>query len=198
MKKFLVAILVMLLCLSFTACGNDKYQEYDNLINYLEQGDYEAARAEIDTISAIAKSKEDANKTTEDIDITIDNWQDYFEIEERILNNKNDFGEITEVYKKYYLVLKDGYELAEQGTSIAIEYSYICEWRYVEEDKQAGTLTVGELVPDRDNLEYKDITKTITSSEFCLQDSRSWTDGAQAVPTNIKISRMQGKLCIMK
>ena len=100
------------------------------------------------------------------------------------------------MYKGVYLVLKDEYEMVGYDTSIAIEYNYINEWRYVEIDKENGVLTIGELVPDRENEEMNGLTMKIGGSETSLTNGRSWSEGMQAVPTNFEIVRIQGTLYI--
>ena len=55
MKRIFVCLLVLMVCLSLCACGNDaameKYKEYEALIGYLESGDYESAYRELDRLT---------------------------------------------------------------------------------------------------------------------------------------------------
>lgn len=124
------------------------------------------------------------------VEITSDNWQDYFEIVEREEIELNNFGEISDMYKDFYLVLKGGYEIAGYETEIAVEYNYLTEWRYVEIDKENGVLTIGDLVPDRSSEEHNGSMITIYSAESSLTNGRTWSDGMQMVPTNFEIIRM--------
>ena len=205
MKKIIVLLLVAVMSLSLVACGNnsklEKYKKYEALINYMEAGDYESALAEMIRISENSGSVDNAGdesgkKTAKAVEISIDNWQEYFEIVEREKTQKNEFEEIEDMYKGVYLVLKDEYEMVGYDTSIAIEYNYINEWRYVEIDKENGVLTIGELVPDRENEEMNGLTMKIGGSETSLTNDRSWSEGMQAVPTNFEIVRIQGTLYI--
>lgn len=205
MKKIFSLLLVVVMCFSLAACGNssklEKYKKYEALINYMEAGDYESALAEMIRISENGGSVDNAGdesgeKTAKAVGISIDNWQEYFEIVEREETEKNEFEEIEDMYKGVYLVLKDEYEMVGYDTSIAIEYNYINEWRYVEIDKENGVLTIGELVPDRENEEMNGLTMKISGSKTSLTNGRSWSEGMQAVPTNFEIVRIQGTLYI--
>ena len=205
MKKIIALLLVAVMCFSLAACGNssklEKYKKYEALINYMEAGDYESALAEMIRISENGGSVDNAGdesgeKTAKAVEISIDNWQEYFEIVEREETKKNEFEEIEDMYKDVYLVLKDEYEMVGYDTSIAIEYNYIEEWRYVEIDKENGVLTIGELVPDKENEEMNGLTKEIIHSKTSLINGRSRSEGMQAVPTNFEIVRIQGTLYI--
>ena len=205
MKKIIALLLVAVMCFSLAACGNssklEKYKKYEALINYMEAGDYESALAEMIRISENGGSVDNAGdesgeKTAKAVEISIDNWQEYFEIVEREETQKNEFEEIEDMYKDVYLVLKDEYEMVGYDTSIAIEYNYINEWRYVEIDKENGVLTIGELVPDKENEEMNGLTKKISGSKTSLTNGRRRSEGMQAVPTNFEIVRIQGTLYI--
>lgn len=130
------------------------------------------------------------------VEITIDNWQDYFELEERFVTIRNDFDEIVYIYKDYFIVLKDNYELVGDDTSIAVEFNYVDEWRFVETDKEGETLTIGELVPDEENNEKNGCTTTITTSETQLINALEVKDEMQTIPTNFEIVRFKGSMTV--
>ena len=93
MKKKLILILAILMCISLCACGT----------------------------------------TEKEIEITMDNWQDYFEFKEIVLpwNTYNAFDELESenVTIDYCVVLKDKYEINEEKSKVAIEFTgYIQEW----------------------------------------------------------------------
>ena len=71
--------------------------------------------------------------TEKEIEITMDNWQDYFEFKEIVLpwNTYNAFNELESenVITNYCVVLKDKYEINEEKSKVAIEFTgYIQEW----------------------------------------------------------------------
>ena len=89
MKKIIALLLVAVMCFSLAACGNssklEKYKKYEALINYMEAGDYESGLAEMIRISENGGSVDNAGdesgeKTAKAVEISIDNWQEYFEI----------------------------------------------------------------------------------------------------------------------
>ena len=69
MKKTISLLLALLMCLSLCACGGDgKYAKYEDLINYLEAGQFDQAYAELDKL---------ANKDGEPTDSTHSHtWKD--------------------------------------------------------------------------------------------------------------------------
>ena len=185
------------LCLSLAACGN-AYDKYDKLIGYLEQSDYESAHAEIDRLDAFDESN-DKETGVLAVEVTTENWQQYFALEERTMTSKNNFDEVADVYKGVYLVLKDEYTIVNEGdnqTSIAVEYNYIKEWHYVTTDLKAGTMTIGDLYPDHSTSDMSGSMVTVRSEETSLTADREYTDSAQAIPMNFEIVRMKGTLYI--
>lgn len=46
-KRVLAVILTVVLAISMAACANSRYAEYETLINYLEEDDYQAAYIEL-------------------------------------------------------------------------------------------------------------------------------------------------------
>lgn len=61
----------------------------------------------------------DPGEPTE-VPLTLDNWQDYFEIRDRVREDKNAFGEVDYVSQQYELVLKDEYFMKVAPGSDAI------------------------------------------------------------------------------
>ena len=211
MKRIFAVLLIAVMCLSSVGCSGEiaKYKKYEALINYMEAEDYESALAEMIRLSnsgdASANSEEAASeeKSVVAVEINSENWQEYFEIIEEDQIEYNNFNEIEDMYQNFYLVLKDGYEMAGYEmpnceTNVAVEYNYFTEWRYVEIDKENGVLTIGDLVPDRSNEDHNGSMITIYSEKCSLTNGRTWSEGMQAVPTGFEIVRMQGTLYIME
>lgn len=222
MKKILVMLLVASMSFSVVACGDnsevEKYKKYETLIAYMEAEDYESALAEvvemsngsvsIDNTSDVEETTdmeetanteavtEEEEPEVEAIEITLDNWQEYFEIVERDKVIKNAFDEITDVVRVWDIVLKDGFEMVEYDTSIAIEYSTIYERRYYEIDKENGTLTIGERSEDRKFSDSS--TGKISRREKELTGTVSLSDKILTFPTDLQIVRIQGTLYIVK
>ena len=146
MRNKKVTIILSAACASLllAACGNNKYEKYDDLINYLEAGDYESAYAEVAGLEQLNKDKEKKETKTKEVDITMDNWQDYFEIQKAANVNKDDFDEISGIEFGYYFVPKKEVEeqLLEANVAVAYlfsDYEYY-PWEY---DQETEEVTVG-------------------------------------------------------
>lgn len=143
------------------------------------------------------------------IDITLDNWQEYFELTEEKDLWKNDFGEITQGYIENWLKLKDEYKPAvDKETSIAIEYRCVMVWRYIEVNKETGEIKVGDIVPDLQNPLWQGessgvfTTTTTISSEGTTIGEWSATENEngtmQTFVTDFEMLRVQGTLYILE
>lgn len=118
MKKFLNAMLAVLLCLGLVACGGT------------------------DSSSGSNDNNETSGPT--EIVITTDNWNDYFEIKDRTYINP-----MGEPRPDTVFAIKDGYTVT--SINVTVKFNYLQEWRYVEIDNEAQTVTVGEVNPDRES-----------------------------------------------
>lgn len=204
MKKILALLLAAMLCVSLGACSNSKYQKYDTLIQYLEDENYDQAYLEL---VRLANGENDAAENEEvkvrSVEITTDNWDDYFEFVQEESPDTNDFGEIERVFLDNYLKLKDGFELApsREGsqTEVAVEYSYTQEYRFYELNTATGEFTLGELNEEKEPQPKTDM-KTIREAKTGLNNGHTWSDdgGWIAVDTNIAMIRAQGTLYIIE
>ncbi|MDO4500739.1 MAG: hypothetical protein Q4B60_05620 [Erysipelotrichaceae bacterium] len=178
MKKLFAMLLVVAMCFSLVACGNSSEMK-------------ETSKNDVSKESVTEGSSEETVKTVE---ITTDNWQDYFEIVERAETIKNAFDEIDSMRQSAFIVLKNGYEMVGYNTDITVEYNYIMEWRHVEIDIEKGVLTIGELASNLESQEMNGMITNIFESETSLIDGYGRSGDAQTVPTNIEITRIQGTL----
>ena len=119
MKKAVVVLLAILLCLSLCACG--KYEKYDTLIGYIEAGDEENAVNELHALlqETMPEVTEPATTTVE---ITMDNWQEYFEIVLGAGVSRDAFDEIETIYSKWSISLKEEFREALIGADVAFGY----------------------------------------------------------------------------
>lgn len=189
MKKMIVLLLVVVMCLSLCACGSneelEKYQKYETLINYLEANDYAGAIAEITQmqISGGSNDSTDGNdiKNQKVIEITLDNWQEYFEIKLVADVNTNDFDEFQSFHPELRLYLKEEYldRIITMDVPFEISYKdgYCCNFSY---DINTGKISELEKVDYGRNVE--DISRTLS---FNNDDAMLVTMGA-----NSTISRM--------
>lgn len=143
MKKILATILTIILCLSLCACSGVKQEDYDAaivkydalaeehealkekfepyvaVIDALEAEDYDGA---VEAVEALRPAPE-----VTEVEITMDNLWDYFEITEDRTEQTDAMDNLTRVYIQYSLQLKEEYLLAEADkypTDVAIGYEY--------------------------------------------------------------------------
>ena len=120
MKKWIALLLAAVLCLSLAACGGKEETSGNDtqgqqISQNIEQMDNEPSEAE---------SSEPEVKT---IEITMDNWQEYFEIRPNTHGVlRNSFGEFERLdYVNWALFLKsDGTQRVTGMEDVAIEYRF--------------------------------------------------------------------------
>ena len=133
MKRVFTLLLAAAMCFSLGACAGsgepEKYKKYETLIDCMEAKDYDGALAEITRISEEDKdadTPEVSQQKTTEIELTLDNWQEYFEIKQYLGSyiGKNDFDEPTEYRYFLYTFFAIKEEWAENVVSCdgAIEY----------------------------------------------------------------------------
>ena len=120
------------------------------------------------------------------VEITMDNWMQYYELSPldcELHVDKNSFGEVTDSYIDYWkdLQLKSKYHLDDrydEESRVAVELEYTENHRECAIDWNTGKITPGAIVPYHDDYEEKDIytethTKmdTITSSLTLSSDT---------------------------
>ena len=192
MKKLLALLLAALMCLSLVACSNNsklkKYEKYETLINYMEAEDYENALAEMIKLSGNADAQGDneqedskqedtqqgeSEQTAHTVEITLDNWQEYFEFRPDVSVLKNSYNEITGMYVTLKFFPKEA--IAENITvpdawdddRIVFDVQYIdpyaCVYSY---DLNTQKLTIGE---------YTEGSSTYSADDLLPSEDRSGT-----------------------
>ena len=139
MKRVLATVLVIILCLGLCACSDVKQEVYDTLKAGYDEvtAKYDELKSKVDKYSTVieALEKEDydgavdavnamrpAPKVTE-IEITMDNLWDYFEIKEKRFEQKDAQGKLYGLSIYNNLSLKEEYELAnteEYPTDVSV------------------------------------------------------------------------------
>ena len=152
MKKLFVLFCTVTMCLSLVACGNkselEKYKKYETLIYYMEAEDYKAAYEELIRISRAdgntENAKENANEDKKEkiVEITMDNWQEYFEKRDVYRVEYNEFDEIEEIYFYGILALKDGIEIDSAVLNAENGWYHSFEGLYKFEDGKEIDVTI--------------------------------------------------------
>lgn len=139
MKKFLVLLLVAVMVLSLVACGGKKQSDNSDTQQNNSQTSTEASTTEV--------TENKVEELPKEVEITVDNWQDYFEIVEVPVWEINDFNEISGCYGIITSIcLKD--EFVEKGvsekTNLAFEYTTTRHIVPFEADLEKKEVTLGE------------------------------------------------------
>ena len=136
MKRTVACMLLLSLCLGLCACGAAApdptptpeptpnpaellCEKYAPVIDALEAGDYDGAIAAVTAMKPVPPVTE--------VQITLDNLWDYFEIREVPIEQTDAHGNLVYLWIDYLLTLKDGYELADltkYQTGVAVAYEY--------------------------------------------------------------------------
>lgn len=167
MKKSIVFFVAVALSFSLVACTGgseaidnpqEKYAKYAELFDMLENGNYDAAVRYINDMYSTSESQTPDNNTPTSVDLTIENWDEYFEFTPYIRTAENSFGEFQCIDR-----FGDGIGLKEQyvgrvnisSSDIAIEVEFgpvvIYRIQYNIETKE---LTIS----NQDDIKYGDDT----------------------------------------
>lgn len=145
----------------------NQYEEYSWLISSLEDGEYDYIIDRMEDMKEEAKKAELEAKGVQEITITIDNWDQYFEyVPSGYPYIYNSFNELTHMNMVGGLTLKDEYQMAEgSGTKVSFEMETNLETRSCTVDFTTGTFEYGEVTkqePARTNAvattSYSDYT----------------------------------------
>lgn len=177
MKKALSFTLVLAMCLLLLACSRQDAgsNEYDALIGYIEADNYLAAYAELNRLMGsdappylVGAPAADADEeNAKEIEITPDNWQDYFEFRDAVTVYRNAFEEMTDFTPEHKFGIKKTWEDSIVSVDLAIEFSmsgggaYLCTY-----DAATGALSFGEKLTEEEleasNLYISEDSKTKT------------------------------------
>jgi len=242
MKKLLALCLAAVTCLSLSACNTDDndrlLRKYKDKIETLE----EQIRQQEETIADLTQQlqgKVDAPTEKddpvpdpkpapvvpdpvvpdappapqyEDIEITLDNWQTYFEFVENNYFVDNAFGETYRLVIAPRFKLKDEYfpRLKEDRSSIILESQYRYGQRYCTVDYEAKTFTLGDWTSQTYPAQGSQIVDGMVCSRtmgmYYTESIRGGSgmiekgNGGDHIMTydNFEILRIQGTLCLEK
>ena len=115
----------------------------------------------------VVVSEQDYENTIECVELTLDNWQQYFEIKPYAEPQTDDFDEISDLMIYCTLVLKDEYANAYAGSDGAIETSFGGQYRCpIEYNSATKELTLGTPYTEEENNQagYGVSTETSTNT----------------------------------
>lgn len=167
MKRIISFALLLSLVLTLCACGgagNAVDSKYDTLIQLMDQGKYDEAKAEIDRISGSNSNSGNSNNNGSSnnngnsgdsnnsnpqkvtVEITPENWDQYFELRMYPKIELNGFGELDRCIPYYSIVSKDGLVPVHEESNVTMEFTYTGEYHSATVDIANKTLVLGELV----------------------------------------------------
>ncbi len=148
MKKFLSVILVLIMCLSFTACGNNEETSQEANAGSISENSSSTTSEETTEESENSSETSEVTSEIDDglIEITTDNWQDYFELGYDLDLDYKDDGVTLDGFNLYpSIFIKDGYKVAEESGKVSLVFDAKYEWRYVFLNKADLTYEIGEI-----------------------------------------------------
>ena len=176
MKKLIALLLAAVMCLSLCACGSS---EVETNTDDSQELDTEISQQDEEQTEDTADASEDveAEPQEQTVEITLDNWQEYFEIRPNTYGALYDsFGEFERLdYVNWAMFLKN--DVADKVTELedlAIEYSfrdgYFCWFEYnldTEEFVQKNAAAEGEV---DSRLKVEDSNRDLPLSLYELRD----------------------------
>lgn len=153
MKKWIALLLAAVLCLSLTACGNGKTEDNSGT----SQGQT------TDNSPQDTDEPSNAELTEQIVEITLDNWQEYFEFRPVVYERKDSYNEITGMQVIYKFLPKEAIaenivDVGEDDERIVFDVQYIdpyaCVYRY---DLNTQKLTIGEYTEDSSSYSEGDL-----------------------------------------
>lgn len=182
MKKLFKLFLCLTMGISLNACGSS---DNSSDVNNSDRGNNISTSENSNIIS---------------VEITTENWNDYFEIvqEEEFL--KNSFGDVEGLNFVTYLKLKNQYEIEvgrEYNSNLAIELKFV-EVQYIVNIDDVN-LTYEILDVNGSPLEKTEIfTKSIIENKVSIIGEGRHTEGCVSREENIEILRISGTIYIKK
>ncbi len=225
MKRIIAAVLILIMCLALCACSGVKQEVYDAAMSSYEAAKagyeeatakYDALKSKVEKYSTVieALEKEDYDGAVEAVNamrpvpekrpshevvITMDNWEEYFELVE--IPKATAFGELERL--SYVFKLRDQYiELVDYDTPFKIDISHIdtykgesnfdydhstntltlTGWRFRSNNDLKNTFSVSNLTLKQENeVDSNDYS----AYHFCEIYSGNVFDGIQIYEVNI-------------
>ncbi len=224
MKKFVALFLVVVMCFLLTGCGSGgavngkcaRCEKFDDLLDLLEDENYDGAIKEIENIEA--GKKDDADNAGENngvadeneanpqsVEITLDNWEEYFELCVYTNFNENGFGEFEYANTYYSLASKENLNVDCEKSDVTVEYTRTEEERPVTVDFENKKLTYGKgtdtFVSEPDVVTMYNISSYVSEEydrgrygTYLVGGYIDSLEDTSYYVTDIDVSRIQGTL----
>jgi len=148
MKRLFLLISIFLLIFSFSACNgaqeelellqaeHAKYVPYEELINALDEKNFEKVDALISGYKSTAYVEQLNNGEVQEITINKDNWSEYFEIKEITQWHEDDLGKTTGFVTSVCVILSDEYaeRIVAEKTDVSFGWKATCSVKNCDVD----------------------------------------------------------------
>ncbi len=131
MKKIIAVLMLLVIAISLTGCKEKK--AFETALECIENGNYAEAKTIFETIPDYEGVDGYLAKYV-DIEITADNWEEYFEIVETPIWEANAFDEGELLCIKFIIELRDEYEPFLLNADVAMEFEFVEETHVIDID----------------------------------------------------------------
>ncbi len=176
MKKIIALLLaVVIMCFSFVACS-DKTNDDTNGNEATEQA------------------------PKNEVELTLDNFDTYFEFIEESFFTKDSSGNYTQLRFRHYYKLRDEYKIDLEKSSIKLVYNYSASTKKVNINYNNQTFTLGEEVSEKINYQNITIDKisqlTYKDNAILLLQPTHASKGDTKIEffSDFKLASVEGKL----
>ena len=199
MKRFLSLILALVLVFSFAACSSNETSDVTS-VNSIDNNE-SVSSEEVTESEASESESEVISEESEDgtIEITTENWQDYFELGYDLdVDYKDDEVTIESYTLHPSIFIKDGYKVANEEDQVELVFDAKYEWRYVFFNKSELTYEIGGICDEHDPDPNKEVDAALhyyeefedpnfTERYYCWLDSfvtysGSYTENTSNIP----------------
>jgi len=166
MKKAISLLLVLVLCLSLCACGggNDT-PETSGSIPGASTPDPTVPEASQVPTAPVPTDPEPTAAQWNTVQITVDNFYDYFKPIQVVNVERNGFGVLECVYMFTHFVPRDGLSIDDTASKLSVQYGYEFNSYQLVTDPSTGEITLGEVVYETST--YSEFTTTDFEYGFC-------------------------------
>ena len=163
MKKIIALLLALVMCLSLCACGGGN--DTPETTEAPTAPPTTEAPTTLPTTEVFAPTETEPQYTS--VEITMENWENYFEYNLTVSPRMNAFGEVETLCPVMSFCLKDEWASITTDIDVAIEYNaidtYSCMFSY---NVDTGEFVVGEKIEDMNSGGLWGRTTTIDETDI--------------------------------
>ena len=192
MKKIVMLLLAAVMCFSLVACDIGIETPNTNVNDGMQQN-----AGQQETTPTDSTETENTEPQYETVELTLENWNEYFEIVDQLEIARNEFGEVWRVQVGFYLQLKPAYSdkcICSNDFALKIEWKqgYVDGTVNLEDETYEITQDFSTVDPVYTNATVVNDTKWIHTSSFNDKDHFFH------YPYDFEVTNIKGQLYIVK